>query len=195
MVTEEDLQYEQELLENLSVEDIRQMYPDEVLFWVRGSGASAAHPEGAYYGVLDYRGNVRFMEGSVKGATAYGAILEGVKAAAERLRTPVRFHVIAPTDLYFRRTGFEGRAGQNGPLMQEIFETLYRKGCRMSYSRADSDTVKEWINSHADRPMEPKENRYRKIVYRECLGKVTEILRNYRVSDEIIRRISELEPD
>jgi len=195
MVTEEDLQYEKNLLENLSVEKIHEMFPEDVLLWIRGSAGSPNRPDAMYYGLLDYKGNVRFFEGAVPDATMFGALIAGVKAAVEMIRFPVRVHLITPTDIGLQR-GFKAK-GMYGGQYQEILQMLKDKSCQLSDSRADGETVRMWIMSHSDKPAaaEPKENKYKKIVYRECLGKVTELLRQHQIDPELINQINQLQPN
>lgn len=67
MVTREDVSYGEELNENLSAEDIRNLYPDSLLMWICGSGSGAGHPAACYSCILDYKGKTKFIEGEVHG--------------------------------------------------------------------------------------------------------------------------------
>ena len=84
MIIQSDVNYSEEVIENLSVSDIREIYQDSLLMWICGSGSGIGHPAGTYYCVLDYKGNTRFLEGEIYGASANAAMIEGFRQAVIR---------------------------------------------------------------------------------------------------------------
>lgn len=65
MIIKSDVNYTEEIIENLSVSDIRDIYAESLIMWICGSGSGTGHPAGNYYCVLDYKGNTRFIEGEM----------------------------------------------------------------------------------------------------------------------------------
>ena len=49
MINDQDVNFEQETMENLTVQEIRGMYKDELILWISGSGVGPGRPCGYYY--------------------------------------------------------------------------------------------------------------------------------------------------
>ena len=96
VITQSDVNYTEEIVENLSAEDIREIYSDSLLLWVCGSGSGTAHPGGNYYCVLDYKGRTRFLEGEIAGASTNAAMIEGFRQAVTVLKKPIDIHLLTP---------------------------------------------------------------------------------------------------
>ena len=48
MITQSEVNYSEEIIENLSVSDIREIYAESLLIWTCGSGSGTGHPAGNY---------------------------------------------------------------------------------------------------------------------------------------------------
>ena len=68
MITAADVNYSEELFENLSVQDIHTLATDEILIWCSGSGAGEGRAYGTYYILLDDgKGHYKYLEEDVIG--------------------------------------------------------------------------------------------------------------------------------
>lgn len=187
MITQTDVNYSEEIIENLSVSDIREIYADSLLMWLCGSGSGTGHPAGSYYCVLDYKGNTKFTEGEIYGASANAAMIEGFRQAVISLKKPVQIHLLTPCPLGFN-TGFRGK-GPNAGKLQEALEAVKEKGCSLTTSVITGDLIKQFVMEQGGKSQEPKENKYKKMIYRECLDKVCKLLRENGTDPEVIQQV------
>ena len=49
MITQQDVDYSEEIIENMTAEAIREIYADSLLVWMYGSGSGTGHPAGNYF--------------------------------------------------------------------------------------------------------------------------------------------------
>lgn len=76
MILPEEIGYECEIQENVSAEDIKQVYDDGIIIWLNGSGTSPEGKPGAYRCVLYYKGHAKFLEKELAGATANQVMID-----------------------------------------------------------------------------------------------------------------------
>lgn len=193
MITQADVEYSEEIIENLSVEQIRDIYSDSLLLWMCGSGSGAGHPNGNFYCVMDYRGNTKFMEGEVFGASVNAAMIEGLRQAVISLKKPIPVLLLTPCPLGFV-AGFRGK-GPNGEGIQAVLEAMKEKGCTLTTSVITGDLIKQFVMQQGGKVTESRETKYKKVIYRECLGKVCGILQQNGVAPEVIDRVRAVSPD
>ncbi len=187
IITQSDVNYSEEIIENLSVSDIREIYTDYLLVWICGSGSGTGHPAGNYYCVLDYKGSTKFMEGEIYGASANAAMIEGLREAVISLRKPVRILLLTPCPLGFN-TGFRGK-GPNAERLQSALGAVKEKECTLTASVVTGELIKQFVMEKGGKKQEPRENKYKKMIYDECLGKVCRLLRERGVDAMIIDEV------
>ena len=194
MINDQDVNFEQETMENLTVQEIRGMYKDELILWISGSGVGPGRPCGCYYGLLDYKDNVRYMEGEFPNATANQAMIRGLTEMVQAVKKPLRLIAVSPCPLGFT-AGFRGK-GTNGTLIQDALRGIKEKGCSLTalVLPGQAEELRMWIMEHSGRKVESKKNKYKEMIYRECLGQVTEILKASGIDSGIIGRIEMIEP-
>ena len=201
------LDYRSELLENLSAQEVRDVYPDDLLLWAAGSGSPSPEAPGRFFCCLEYRERKKYLEGEApRGVSANAAIIAGLNAAAERIRRPCRVCVIPVAQLGFQKA-FRGK-GPNGPELLRFPETLADNGCALTEVQfsGGAGEIKARISAAdptggAANRLEREKSRaqnavsdYKRQVYRECLSRVEGILVSCGVDEEILGRIRCLEP-
>ena len=193
MITQTDVNYSEEIIENMSVSDIRGIYEDCLLLWICGSGCGTGHPAGSYYCVLDYKGRTKFIEGEVYGVSANAAMIEGFYQAVVSVKMPINIHLLTPCPLGFI-TGFRGK-GPNAEKLQVALTLLKEKGCSLTASVITGDLIKQFVLEQGGRQQEPKQNKYKKIIYNECLGKVCRLLQENGVDATIVNQVRAISAD
>lgn len=63
MITKEQIGYELEIEENVSVDDIRKAHPTDFLIWLSGSGQSPNGNRASYRYLVEMGKNVKFVKG------------------------------------------------------------------------------------------------------------------------------------
>lgn len=206
MIFSEEIGFENELQENISIEDIRKEYNDGIIIWLNGSGASQEGKMGAYRCVLDYKGHVKFIEKQLPEATANQSMITGAIDAVQCVNKSVRIYLITPTALGFA-TAFKGK-GTNSVLIQQLYEIIKQKNCQLTEVQFinGGDAIKKFvfscnpdktqINLYEKQREKKQENRmkYKEMVYQECLEKVAQILRKNAVDTDLIEAIREIRP-
>ncbi len=203
MVLAEEIGYECEIQENISVEDIRKEYDDGIIVWINGSGTSPEGKPGAYRCVLDYKGHAKYIEKELSGATANQAMLMGAIDAVMCVNKSLRLYLISPIALGFVN-GFKGK-GVNGNLIQQLCECIKDKGCLVTEVQFinGGNTIKKFVYSCNpnkekvalyNKMLVDKKNRYKEIVYGECLVQVEQILVRNGIDDKIIKEIRQIKP-
>lgn len=210
MISAEEIGYGSEIQENISVEAIREEYTDGIIIWLNGSGTSPDGKPGSYRCVLDYKGHVKFMQKQLPGATANQTMITGAIEAIQCVNKPLRVYLIAPTALGFV-SGFKGK-GPNGYLIQQLCECIKEKGCQLTEVQFinGGEAIKKFVFScnpdktdltayekgKADKQKEKKayNERYKEIVYNECLSKVIQVLMKNGVDNSLIEVIREITP-
>ena len=187
VITQSDVNYTEEIVENLSAEDIREIYSDSLLLWVCGSGSGTGHPGGNYYCVLDYKGRTSFLEGEIAGVSTNVAMIEGFRQAVTVLKKPINIHLLTPCPLGFV-TGFRGK-GPNAGSLQAALEIVKEKKCTLTASVITGDVIRKFVMEQGGKNQEPKENRYKKAIYRECLEKVCQLLRKNGIDPMVIEQV------
>jgi hypothetical protein len=204
LITERELGYEVEAKENVTLEEIRREYQNNLIIWTSGSGANPGGNPGVYRCVLDYKGNIKYLEGELPGATANQTMIQGATAAIECVNKPIRIFLISSTQLGFAQA-FKGK-GINAGLLQELCRKVVEKNCQLTeviyYSGGES--MKKFIHScNPNQEQREKQQKkinekekyyknYKKMVYDECLKKVTKILEEQGVEPDIIQKIREI---
>ena len=190
MIIQSDVNYTEEIIENLSVSDIRDIYAESLIMWICGSGSGTGHPAGNYYCVLDYKGNTRFIEGEIYGASANAAMIEGFREAVISLKKPIHILLLTPCPLGFN-TGFRGK-GPNAEKLQAALAKVKEKGCTLSTSVITGDLIKEFIMELGGKTKDNKGNRYKTIVYAECLDRVCKLLQENGVDPAVIHKVRQI---
>lgn len=192
-ITQTDIGYAEEIIENMPVEDIRDVYEDSLLLWLCGSGSGPSHSGGSYYCVMDYKGRTKFLEGEVYGASVNAALIAGFHQAMESLKKPVNILLLTPCPLGFH-AGFRGK-GPNAEKLQAALALIKEKGCTLTASVIPGGLIKQFVMEQGGKPQEPKENKYKKIIYRECLEKVCRLLQENQVDPAVIQQVREITAD
>ena len=195
-VTAEEIGYEEEILENLSVEDIRKEYGGELLIWISASGSSFSRPEGTYYALLDYKGHREYREKSLPGESANRMMIHGMIDTIRSLKRACQIRLIVPARLGFE-AGFRGK-GTNVELLQEALRAVREKECRLTvlFFPGGADLIRAEVMAASGRIDERKSagNRYKDMIWRECLMRVTELLRRRGVDPAVIEEVRALRP-
>lgn len=203
MVSAAEIGYEVEIQENVSIDDIRKEYTNGVIVWINGSGKSPDGKAGSYRCVLDYMGHVKYLEKQLPDATANQAMITGAIDAVQCVNKPLRLYLVSPTALGFVN-GLKGK-GPNGALIQQLCEIVKERNCKLTEVQfsGGSDAVKKFIYScnpdksqidELERKQEKKKNRYKKMLYDECLSKVVQILQENDVEKAVIEAIMNIRP-
>lgn len=203
MVTTDEIGYECEIQENVSVDDIRKAYEDGIIIWLNSSGTSPEGKAAAYRCVLDYKGHAKYLEKDLPEATANQAMIIGAIDAIMCVNRSLRLYLIAPVALGFVN-GFKGK-GVNGNLIQQLCECIKDKNCLLTevqfinggnaikkflYS-CNPDKAKVALNNKVQ---EDRKNRYKEMIYNECLLQVEKILARNGIGENIINDIREIKP-
>lgn len=136
--------------------------------------------------------------------TANQAFIHGAIHAVISIKKPCRICIIVPTSLGFEKA-FQGK-GVNVSLIFTLYETISQKGCELTEARFinGADIIKKYIamnsgNSSFAANMERKASekvdrvkQYKMSIYRECLGKVCDILKDEGISEDIIYKVKEI---
>lgn len=193
LITQTDIGYSEEIIENMSAADIRELYGDTLLLWICGSGCGTGHPAGSYYCVLDYKGSTKFMEGEVYGASTNAAMIEGFHQAAASIKKPIHIHLLTPCPLGFGNS-FRGK-GPNAEKLQAALAVVKEKDCTLTTSVVTGEVIKQFVMEQGGKTQEPRENKYKKIIYNECIGKVCRLLRENKVDSAIILQVEAITAD
>ncbi len=147
MITADQIGYECEIQENISVEELRKSYSNGVIIWLNASGASSDAKKGKYRCVLDYRGSIKYIEKNDLEVTANQAMILGAIDATKCVNKPVRLYLVAPTALGFA-TAFKGK-GTNCSLIQQLYEEIKEKNCVLTEVQYlnGGDAMKKFIYS------------------------------------------------
>lgn len=198
MIQADEIGFECEMQENISCDGLRDTYKDGIIVWISGSGKTPDGKPAKYRCVLDYLGNVKYLEKELQEATANQAMIMGAVDAIRCVKKPFRIYLIAPTSLGFA-AAFKGK-GANVELVQELFQIVKEKEAALTEVQflGGSDSIKKFIYScnlddlsrrEDERKQEDKKNRYKEIIYKECLLKVERVLRARGVAEEIIQEV------
>ncbi|MBQ9325258.1 MAG: hypothetical protein IJ246_05755 [Clostridia bacterium] len=190
MIRQSDVDYAEEIIENLFVSDIRRIYADYLLVWVCGSGNGTGHPAGNYYCVLDYKGNTRFIEGEIYGASANAAMIEGFREAVSSVKKPMHMLLLAPCPLGFQ-TAFRGK-GPNAERLQAALEKVKEKGCSLRTSVITGDLIRQFVMAQGGKTQVSRENRYRKMVCDEWVDRVCTLLQENGVDPAVIQKVRQI---
>lgn len=207
MVSANDIGFECDIQESVSIEDIREEYKEGVILWLNGSGAGPEGKPASYRCVLDYMGHIKYMEKNISDVTAHYAMIAGAIDAVKCINKSVRLNIVCTTSLGFAG-GFKG-VGVNCVLFQELYELIKEKKCTLTEVQCMGcgETVKKFVYScnpdetmhnEYDIKMADKEKRkyqYKEYLYNECLSKVAEILVMRGVDNGIIREIKKIKPE
>ena len=203
MILPEEIGYECELQENISLEDLREVYKEGVIIWLNGSGASPDGKSGSYRCVLEYKGHTKYIENQVPNGTTNQSMLMGAIEAVKCVNKPLRIYLISPTALGFAK-GFKGK-GPNGALVQQLCEIIKEKDCFLTEVQFVNGgaSIKKFVyscNSNKEevaqyrKTQEERGNWYKEKIYRECLLKVEKVLVNRDVDNSIIDEIRRIRP-
>ena len=203
MITADEIGYECEIQENISVEDIRKVYEDGIIIWLNSSGTSPEGKTAAYRCVLDYKGHAKYLEKELPGATANQAMIMGAIDATMCVNKSLRLYLVAPVALGFVY-GFKGK-GVNGNLIQQLCECIKNKNCLLTEVQFinGGNAIKKFVYScNPDKTkvalfnkvQGDKKNRYKEMIYNECLLQVEKVLARNGIEENIIKEIREIKP-
>ena len=203
MITADQIGYECEIQENISVEELRKSYSDGIIIWLNASGTSSDAKTGKYRCVLDYRGSIKYIEKNGLEVTANQAMILGAIDAMKCVNKPVRIYLVAPTALGFS-TAFKGK-GTNCSLIQQLYEEIKEKNCvftEVQYLNG-GEAMKKFVFScnpdksqieAYDKQQDEKKKYYKKIVYDECILKVEQVLLKHSVDKSILDEVRKIKP-
>lgn len=203
MVLAEEIKYECEIQENISVADLRNAYKDGIIVWMNGSATSVDGKSAKYRCVIDYWGQVKYLEKEFFETTVNQAMIKGVIDAVMCVNKPFRIYLVTPSALGFA-SAFKGK-GTNVELLQQLFERIKEKGITLTEVQymTGKEEMKKFIYScniggskikKDKKQQENKNNKYKEIVYRECLTKVEKILVSKGVEHSVVEEIRKLRP-
>ncbi len=202
MISKEDIGFNYEIQENISIEDLRKQYCDWIIIWMNGSGISPVNNAGVYRCVLEFKGNNKYIEGKLQAASANRAMVYGAINAVECVSKPIPLYIVCATHLGFDGA-FKGK-GPNADLLQELFELVNQKGCSITevFCPSGAELIKKYVCSCNPDQKQPKvkknkedyRDEYKRHLYRECLAKVKNVLEDAGVDKGIIDRVMEITP-
>ena len=204
LVTEKEIGYDLEIQENITIEELRRQYWEGIMIWLNASGASPEGKGGAYRCVMDFHGNVKYMEKELPGATANQAMIQGAIDAVSCVQKPMRVFICAPTALGYE-SAFKGK-GVNSGLMQELFKLLLKKGCQVTEVRftGGADLLRRYVLScdpghtkldELNKKEQQGKNYYQTKIYGECIEKVVAVLKKNHIDDFVIQEIMQIKAD
>ncbi|MBQ8008951.1 MAG: hypothetical protein IJ256_05470 [Bacteroidaceae bacterium] len=132
------------------------------------------------------------MEGNVPGASPNQAMLDGAVEAVGMIKKPSNVRLISSCPLGFK-AGFRGK-GPNADRVQRLLEKIKERGHTLSFSLTDADVIKGWISENSGKKFEDKTEKYKRVIYAECIEKVIEILEEYGVDENVITQVKRIEP-
>lgn len=201
LVTEREIGYDLEIQENTTVEELRKQYWEGIIIWLNASGTSPDGKSGSYRCVMDFHGNVKYLEKELAGATANQAMIQGAIDAVDCIQKPMRVFLCAPGALGFE-SAFRGK-GVNSDLLQELFKLLLKKGCQVTEVRfiGGADLIRKFVlscnpdHTKLDRVIQKEQqgrDYYRAKIYDECMEKVVAVLRKNHIDEAVIREIMQI---
>ena len=130
MVSQKDVEYEYEIQQNITANELREQYRDGVIVWLTASGGSFNGGNGCYRCALDYKGSVKYMEKELPQTTANQAMIKGAINAVDRITMSKRIFLISPTQLGFVGA-FKGK-GVNLQYLQDLLSLIKQKQCQLT---------------------------------------------------------------
>ena len=191
LVKAEDLDYQEEIIENMTAEEIRSVWDDEILLWIFASGSGSNKSSGNYYAVMDYKGNTKTLEGEISGGSTFAVTAQAMIDCVKTIKKPMRVHMLFPCPMGLGNS-LKGK-GSYARQHQEAFAILKEKECTLSSSVVAGDVIREYVLPYFNIQPIPKENKYRIMIYRECLGKVEAVMRKHQLSEGIIEEVRRIE--
>ncbi len=203
MVLAEEIGYECEIQENMSIDDIRNAYKDGIIIWINGSGTSPDGKSAKYRYVLDYLGQVKYLEKELPETTVNQAMIRGAIDAVKCVNKPCRIYLVTPSALGFA-SAFKGK-GSNAELIHQLFEVIKDKNITFTEVQymARRDEIKKFIHScnpdkskikEYEKQQEDKKNRYKEMIYKECLLQVEKLLVEKGVDSSVVEEIRRIRP-
>lgn len=137
-----NFEYETEMLENISVEDIQRMHNNTVNIYIYGS---AKNGKGHSRYILQYgeAKKLGFIESETNSPNK--ACIHGAIQAVSRIKKPVKVCIIVATQL-----GFDGAAkgkGINSKLILELMDLITEKKCTLTevFAIGCGDKIQKYI--------------------------------------------------
>lgn len=191
MITATDINYSEEPYENLSVPDIHTLATGDIIIWCSGSGAGEGRSYGTFYVLLDNgKGHCKYLEKDVPGASPNQAMLDGALEAVSMIKKPCSIRLISACPLGFS-AGLRGK-GSNADRVQSLLRLIAEKGHRLSFSLADANVIKGWITEKSGKKIEDKTEKYKKLIYAECIRRVVEVLEENGVDETVIALVKRI---
>lgn len=201
MITKDEINYDVELAENTSIDDLRQAYKDYVIIWLSASGKTEDNPDGSYRFIVEYNGTTRFGSDNLHDASQTKALVHGFRHALRLLIRRSHICVIAPT-AFGIEDAFMGK-GEDLSVFEDAFNLIKRhKSSLLEVRYLDgADEIDKYIcdkggDSSFKRKLELKEHKknkaiseYKNKIYKECLAKVALEMEKNEISDEVIQNV------
>ncbi len=194
----------QELQGTKDIESIRNASRDGVIFWAYGISSGYNDTNGHYFILMDFRGNIRLLDGPMPGGTSHQAILSGLTEATEQLKKPISVYIASSPCLQLQ-SGLKGTS-KNTALMQKLFKQIENKGCSLIEwnTRGITTSIRDFVFSKSasaqamfDAHTEAQSaqmKEYCEQYYRECRDKAVALLRNVpQIDARVIDAISVME--
>ncbi|MBQ9142482.1 MAG: hypothetical protein IJX63_11955 [Lachnospiraceae bacterium] len=204
MITPEQISYELEIQENMTIKDLEDAYKGNIIIWITGSVDSVTK-NGTYYGVLQYQQHKLFFEKELVNTTANRAMIMGVIDAVKRINRLSRICVITATSLGFKNA-FKGK-GPNAAELMTLFEDISSKKCKLTevqflngaaliknhiYESYPDENRKKQLFQKEENKKEKTKEYYNHWVYQKCVDDVVKILEANQVSISVIEQIKAL---
>lgn len=194
----DEIGYELEIQENMAINDIKESHKDGICIWVNGSGPSSSE-EARYRIVMEAGALSKYMEKECPGKTANQVMLTGIIDALKCVLRPMKIYTISATALGFEK-GLKGK-GVNTLYFQKLFDLVREKKCQITEVqwKNGSYDLKKYIYSKSpdireaqnfENKQNEKQLRFKECIYRECLEKVTAILKEHYVNENVIRKVN-----
>lgn len=195
MISQNDIDFEFDVQENISTIELRKLYEDGIIIWLNSSGGSANGEPGCYRCALDYRGSAKYMEKELPGATANQAMIQGAIDAVTRITIAKRVFLIAPVKLGFAHA-FKGK-GVNCQYLQNLLSLIKQKQCQLTEVQFinGADEIKRLLRQYApNKKVFDEKKDYKQVIYEDCLKKVVCVLERNMVDQSVIDEVKNLKP-
>lgn len=201
MITKDEINYDVELVENTSIDALRQAYKDYVIIWLSASGKTEDNPDGSYRFLVEVNGTTRFGSDNIHDASETKSLVHGFRHALRLLIRRSHICVIVPT-AFGIEDAFMGK-GDELSVFEDAFNLIKRhKSSLLEVRYLDgAEEIDKYIcdksgDSLFKRNLELKEHKknkaiseYKTKIYKECLAKVALEMEKHEISDEVIENV------
>lgn len=195
MISQKDVEYDYEMQQNISANELREQYKDGIIVWLNASGGFGNGGNGYYRCALDYRGSIKYMEKDLSGTTSNQAMIKGAIDAVSKITLSKRIFLISPVQLGFIGA-FKGK-GVNSQYLQDLLNLIKQKQCQLTEVQFinGADEIKRLLRQYApNKKVFDEKKDYKQIICEDCLKKVVQVLERNKVDQGIINEVTSLKP-